>query len=56
MYQLPATQYFLLIGIMLSDGHISIQKSSGSINGYFELIQSFDKFYYVFQILLIFAI
>lgn len=26
MYQLPATQYFMLIGIMLSDGHTSIQK------------------------------
>lgn len=50
MYQLPATQYFILIGIMLSDGHISIQKSSGSINGYFEFNQSFDKFNYVFYV------
>jgi hypothetical protein len=40
----------MLIGIMLSDGHISIQKSRGSINGYFELQQSFDKFYYVFHV------
>jgi hypothetical protein len=50
MYQLPATRYFMLIGIMLSDGYISIQKSSGPINGYFELQQSFDKFYYVFHV------
>ena len=43
MYQLPETPYFMLIGLMLSDGHISLQKSIGSINGYFELQQSFDK-------------
>lgn len=35
---------------MLSDGHFSIQKSSGAINGYFEFIQSFDKFYCIFRI------
>jgi LAGLIDADG DNA endonuclease family len=54
MYQLPATQYFMLIGIMLSDGHISIQKNKkqkrGAINGYFELQQSFNKFDYVFHV------
>lgn len=50
MYQLPATQYFMLIGIILSDGHISKQKSIGSINGYLEFSQSFDKFYYVFYV------
>lgn len=43
MYKLPTTQYSMLIGIMLSDGHISILKSIGSINGYFEFSQSFDK-------------
>ena len=50
MYQLPATQYFMLIGIMLSDGHIFIQKNRGAINGYFELQQSFNKFDYVLHV------
>jgi len=50
VYQLPPTQYFMFIGIMLSDGHISIQKKRGAINGYFELQQSFNKFDYVFHV------
>lgn len=48
MIKLPSYQYSTFIGIMLSDGFLSLNLKTGSTNAFLEFAQSFEKFDYVF--------